>query len=351
VEQTLADRVRQLLATAPGDQPLPTTRELGTRFRVANTTAFRLLQDLSRAGEIWQHPVNGRYYPVAARALFDRPKPVACVFRHLELGSALYRELLEGISAGCGALQRTMLLWHDELLLNHPNPQDPPVFARITQQHAILNDFVGRHGNTAGGFILDHIWSDEALRPKVERLHPAVMIYRSCSLPEISNIRADFRAGAFKALAYLLGRGFEQIIPVVPFVGDPAVDEFGAALQSVAAELDCRGRLAAPVLASSGPERDALLQRVKRGNRMSALLCPEDNVAVMLLKAAKDEGLSCPKQFGILSVMGTDFAVQAGLTCLRYDFRKLGRAAVNALGAPAPVRESFEPSLVTGIST
>ena len=343
--------MRQLLASAPCDQPLPTTRELGERFRVANTTAFRLLRDLARAGDIWQHPVNGRYYPVAARALFDRPKPVACVFRHLELGSALYREFLEGISVGCGALHRTMLLWHDELLLNHSDLQQPPVFARVSQQHAILSDFLGRHGNAAGGFILDHVWSDDALKAKVDQLVPAVMIYRSCALPQISNIRADFRAGAFKALAYLLGRGFEQIIPVVPFLGDPAVEEFGAALQSVAEELDCRNRLATPAMATSSAERATLLQKVKRSNRMSALLCPEDHVAVMLLNGAKAEGLSCPRQFGILSVMGTDFAVQAGLTCLRYDFRKLGRAAVNALAAPAPVRESFEPILVTGNST
>ena len=351
VEQPLAERVRLLVKAAPDDLPLPTTRELGARFRVANATAFRLLQQLTKAGEIWQHPVNGRYYPVAARALLDRPKPIACLFRHLELGSALYRELLEGISAGCGVMQRTMLLWHDELLLNHPNPEEPPVFARVTQQHAILGDFLHRHGSAAGGFILDHAWSDEALRPKLGHLQPAVMLFRSCPLPEISNIRADFRTGAFKALAYLLGRGYEQIVPIVPFTGDPAVDEFSAALQSVAAELNCPGRLAAPVLASSASERAALLQRMKRSTRRSALLCPEDNVAVMLLDAAKETSLSCPRQLGILSVMGTDLAVQAGLTCLRYDFRKLGRAAVKALGAPAPVRESFEPTLVTGNTT
>ena len=350
-DRTLGDRFRQLLANAPGDQPLPTTRELGERFRVANTTVFRLLRDLASEGEIWQHPVNGRYYPVAARALLDRPKPVACVFRRLELGSELYRELLEGISAGCGALRRTMSLWHDELLLNHPDPQEPPVFARISQQRAILHDFIGRHGSAAGGFILDHIWSDEALSTEIDKLSPAVVLYRSCAIPEVSNMRADFRTGAFKALAYLLGRGFDQIIPIVPFEGDPAVEEFGTALDSVTVELDCRARLTAPVLASSATERAALLQRLKRSTRRSALLCPEDNIAIVLLAAARAEGLSCPRQFGILSVMGTDFAVRAGLTCLRYDFRKLGKAAVNALSSPTPVREAFEPILVTGSST
>jgi hypothetical protein len=346
----LAERLGQMLAGAQRDQPLPTTRELGERFQVANTTVFRLLRDLAHAGKIWQHPVNGRYYPLAARALFDRPKPVACVIRRLELASELYREMLEGISAGCGALHRTMLLWHDELLVNHPDASEPPAFARVPQQRAILHDFRERHGSAAGGFILDHVWRDEALRTEFETLRPAVMLFRTCSLPGIGNVAADFRAGALKALAYLLGRGFDQIVPVVPFTGDPAVGEFFAALDAASTELDCRSRLTPPVLASGADERGALLQRLKRTNRRTALICPEDNVAIFLLETARTSGLSCPDRVGVFSAMGTDFAVRAGVTCLRYDFRKLGKAAVDALNAPAPVRESFEPTLVAGQS-
>lgn len=347
----LSIRLRAVLTTAARDQPLPTTRELGERFRVANTTVFRLLQQFAKTGEIWQHPVNGRYYPPAARALLDRPKPVACVIRRLELASELYRELLEGISAGCGALRRTMLLWHDELLVNHPAPQKPPVFARVPQQRAILRDFIERHGGAAGGFILDHVWNDDALLAESEALQPSVVLFRSCAIPQISNVRADFRSGAFKALAYLLGRGFDHIIPVIPFAGDPAVDEFGIALNSVATELDCRSRLLSPEAASVHAERAALLQRIKRAPGRIAIICPEDNVAMQLVDEAKASGLSCPKDLGVLSVMGTDFAVRAGLTCMRYDFRKLGKSAVEALAASTPVRTSIEPALVTGHST
>ena len=350
-ERSFAERLQQLLKSAPTDQPLPTTRELGERFNVANTTVFRLLRDLATTGAVWQHPVNGRYYPAAARALLDRPKPVACLFRRLELASELYRELLEGVSAGCGAHQRMMSLWHDELLLNHPDPQEPPVFASVAQQRTILRNFITRHGAGAGGFVLDHVWSDEALAGEKEALQPAVVLYRTTTLPSVSNIRADLRSGAFKALAHLLGRGFEQIIPVVPFQGDPAVDEFGSVLDSVATELGCRPCLTPPAMASRASDRSALIQRIKRNQRRCALLVPEDNIAIMLLNAARAEGLSCPKEFGVLAVMGTDSAVRNGLSCLRYDFRRLGRMAVDALSAPSPVRETLEPSLVAGIST
>ncbi len=343
--------LRQRIADAPNDQPLPTTRTLGEEFGVANTTVFRLLRDLAAAGEIWQHPTNGRYYPAAARAVVDRPKPVACLFRRLELGSALYRELLEGVSAGCGAHRRTMLLWHDELLVNHPDPHEPPVFASIAQQRTILGEFLDRHGTSAGGFVLDHVWSDEALGAQLDRLKPAVVLFRTCALDGCSNVRADFRAGAIKALAHLLGRGFEQIVPVEPFRGDPAVAEFNAALDTAASELDCHGRLAPLAAASTPKERTALIDRLRRANKRAVLLCPEDHVAGLLAEAARSTGLRLPEKIGVLSLMGTDLAVKAGLSCLRYDFRELGRRAVEALGSAQPVRHTLEPQFIGGSTT
>lgn len=350
-DDDLVARLKRMVAGAPNDQPLPTTRSLGEMFGVANTTVFRVLRNMALAGEIWQHPTNGRYYPKDARAVIDRPKPVACLFRRLELGSELYRELLEGVSTGCGEHRRTMLLWHDELLVNHPDPHEPPVFASIAQQRTILGDFLDRHGEAAGGFVLDHAWSDDALRSHSARLRPAVVLFRHCPLEEFNNVHADFRAGAFKSLAHLLGRGYEQIIPIEPFSGDLAVSEFNAALGTVADELACRNRLAPLALASTAKERATLIDRVRRGNKRAVLLCPEDNVALLLVEAAREAGLRCPERIGVLSVMGTDFATKAGLSCLRYDFRALGRLAVEALGGGRRVRHALEPQFVGGSTT
>ena len=344
-------RLRHILSKAATDRPLPTTRDLGHEFGVANTTVYRVLRDFALSGEIWQHPTSGRYYPAAARVLLDRPKPIACLIRRLELSSELYRELLEGISSGCGDRHRTMLLWHDELLLNHPDPNEPPVFATVQQQRAILNGFLGRHGEAAGGFLLDHVWSDDTLRFHAARLHPAVVLFRSCALASLSNIHADFRAGALKALAHLLGRGYEQIIPVEPFRGDPAVAEFFAALDAASTELDCRRRVTAVANASTASERAALIGRIQRATRRTALLCPEDNIAMRLVDAARDSNLRLPDQVGLLSVMGTDFATRAGLSCLRYDFRAMGRLAVDAISNDTIVRRALEPQFVSGVTT
>ena len=349
-EGGLSERLRRLVAGSPPDRPLPTTRELGTRFGIANTTVFRVLRDMVEAGEIWQHPTNGRYFPPGARALLERPKPVACLIRRLELGSELYRALLEGISAGCGDRQSTMLLWHDQRLVNHPDPQQPPVFATPAQQRAVLREFLDRHADNAGGFLLDHVWSDDALRSHLEELRPAVMLFRTCELEGIGNISIDFRAGALKALAHLLGRGFEHIIFVEPFSGDPAVTEFGGALEKAADELGCANRLSR-VSATTPKERTALVEKLARGTRRNGLLCPEDNVAALLVNAARDAGLRIPERAGVLSVMGTDFAVRSGLSCVRYDFRVLGRMAVEALGNPPTARHVLPPQFFSGSTT
>jgi DNA-binding transcriptional regulator YhcF (GntR family) len=347
----MADAILRVVAEAPTDRPLPTTRELGRRHRVAGATAYRLLQRFAREGRIWQHPVSGRFFPASARLLFDRPKPVACLLRRLELASEQYRELLEGISHGCGSLHRSMLLWHDELLVNHPDTHESPVFASVAQQRIILKDFLDRHGGPAGGFVLDHVWSDEALRTFRARLKPAVMLYRTCGLEDFGGVRADFRAGALKALAHLLGRGFERIIPVEPFTGDPAVGEFFTALGQAVDETCCRERLAEGVAAGTDSGRAALLDRVRGASRRTALVCPEDNVAALLVAGARAAGLACPQQVGVLSVMGSDVAVDARISCLRYDFRAMGRLAVDVLGSNPPARRAIEPQLLPGTTT
>ena len=346
----IARQVHQIVVNAPSDAPLPTTRELGEKFGVANTTVFRVLQKLVAEEIVWQHP-NGRYYPATSRALLHRPKPVACLMRRLELCSELYRELLEGISAGCGANRRTMLLWHDELLVNHADVSEEPSFATTAQQRAILTDFLDRHGDTAGGFVFDHVWQDIVLGEQAARIASGVVLFRACSVEAFGNIRADFRAGALMALTHLLARGYEQIIPVEPFSGDPAVSEFFSALALAVEELGCRRCVAPIVRVGSEVQRNRLLTRLRETKGRTALLFPEDNIATVMLKMAKTAGLNCPKKIGMMSAMGTDFATKAGLSCLHYDLRALGRLAVEALGSAQPVRCVLPPQFSRGTTT
>ena len=95
----------------------------------------------------------------------------------------------------------------------------------------------------------------------------------------------------------------------------------------------------------------AVVEQVLRETRRTALICPEDNVAAFLASALRQAGVSVPQKAGVLSVMGTNVAVQNGLSCLRYDFRAMGRLAVEALDATVPPRHVLEPQLVAGGTT
>lgn len=347
---SLREQLIALVNGAPTSAPLPTTRELGQRFAVANSSVSRIFQKLVQEGTVWQH-ADGRFYPAAARAKLHRPKPVACLTRRLELCSQLYRELLEGISLGCGAHRRTMLLWHDDVLVNHHDVALEPVFASREKQRAILAEYLERHAAGAGGFILDHIWDEAVIGEFAARLSPAVMVFRSCGEASISNVRADFRAGIHMALTHLLARGYESILPLEPFARDPAVEEFLSTLSAAGDALGCRDRLLPVARAGTAEQRQHLTRRLAKTGTRTALLVPEDNIAMAVRANLHTAGIDCPGKVGLLSGMGTDFAVQAGLSCLRYDFRALGQKAVDVLSAGEPVREVFAPRFHLGSTT
>src|SRR5690606_2457259 len=201
------------------------------------------------------------------------------------------------------------------------------------------------------GFLLDHLWADEALSVHEARLKPAVVLYRTCSIKSFSNVCSDFRSGAAKALTHLLGRGFEQVMPVIPFTGDPSIDEFFSALDRIAEEAGCKDRLAPVASATTATERQNLIEKLRKGTRRTALVCPEDNVASLLSEGLRAAGISVPNQVGLLTAMGTDFAIDAKISCLRYDFREMGKLAVEAIDSQRPVFHALEPQLVAGSTT
>src|SRR5690606_10626440 len=187
-----------------------------------------------------------------------------------------------GISAGAGEARRAMLLWHDDVLVNHPDPDRPPTFAGAAAQRVVLDGFLERHASDAGGFVLDHVWADAVLKRADKRLAPGVLLFRRAPAGSpLANVRADFDAAATQALAHLLGRGFTRLVPVEPFAGDPAVEEFLTALDRAATALGCADKLA-PRAAGRLPEEQAALIAALPKRGRTALIVPEDHVAVRL---------------------------------------------------------------------
>lgn len=116
-------------------------------------------------------------------------------------------------------------------------------------------------------------------------------------------------------------------------------------------ETGCRERLGKRVAAPTDSQRAALLDTLQRTKRRTAILCPEDNVSTFLAAGLRTRSCDWPGQIGLLSVMGTDVVVDAKISCLRYDFRALGRLAVEAMRSTSPVQHILEPQLHTGTTT
>ena len=115
-------------------EALPTTRALGEKFGVANTTASRVFHRLELEGLVWRQD-NGRYFLEASRQLMHRPKPIACLTRELERWSGVYRAIMAGVSAYTSERQTALLLWRSESLVSHSNVKLPPDYGSLKQQN------------------------------------------------------------------------------------------------------------------------------------------------------------------------------------------------------------------------
>jgi DNA-binding LacI/PurR family transcriptional regulator len=245
-----------------------------------------------------------------------------------------------------------MLLWHDELLVNHPDPDAPPLFADVDGQRAILRGFVDQHGDSVGGYVLDHMWQDEALAVAPRSMQRAVLLYRRAptGLAGLSNVRADFAVAATQALAHVFARGYSTVVPVVPFRGDPAVEEFLSELDRAVVTLGCSGAMQPRVVAEDALAREALVRQFSSSERI-AFIVPEDHTAVRLRDSLASGGVSVPAQAGVVAVMGTSVAEVAGLTRLRFPFRQMGTLAVEILAEETRRDVVVPPELVLGGST
>lgn len=331
--------------SAPVTEPVPPSRELAERYGVNHTSVFRQLQRLEEEGVLWQ-AASGRFYFSEARFLVEKPKPVACLFRTIETWSFLYQELMEGIADECERRGLASLLWHENTLVRHSEPGQPPRFSEAATQQSSLRRFADRYGGEIGGVIADHIWGDRALLALADELaRPAVVLCR----PGPGNLPSsapDFRTAASQSLTHLFAMGYEHIYPVHPFTGDPSVDY---ALRCFEAAAESTGilKLTGPKLCADTPAtRRQIIQTLSRRGQRAGLVFLEDNNAALFLQECRAAGLDCPRDIGILSLQGTRAAELARLTHTRTAYTALGKRAVE-LSLGLEPRESIpSPALV-----
>lgn len=341
--------LKTLRKTAPLTEPIPASRALAKRYGVVHTSVFRQLQRLEAEGLLWKAE-NGRFYFPEARPLVQKARPIACLFRKIENWSLLYQELMEGIAQGCENQGLGSLLWHEEALVHHSDPGAAPVFADARRQTQSLQRFVERYGDDVGGIILDHIWTDSSIARLPESLRKnAVLLCRPTS-ETLPAVYPDFRAASTLALARLSALGYEKIHPVRPFPHDASVEHCINCLVASVTSPGTSGRLGPVFSAETPAARTRLLRSLTLTSTRTALIFPEDNVALLFWQECLRAKLPCPEKIGILSLQGTRAAANGQLTHIRTNYHELGQRAVE-LCLKLPSSKQTPTFFVEGAST
>jgi len=307
--------------------PLPTTRVLGERFGVSHVTVSRALRNLADEGKLWQAH-SGRFYAAEAEAHLARPRPVGCLVRSLSGWAAWYERIMTGVSLGCEAEERAILVNPVAGMVCQESPDSPAAFLPKREQGKAMDRYIHRQSGSEPKLLLDDVWADATLRKYADRLPTARLLLRPSPIPAIPSLHADFPQGAMLGLSHLLGLGWKKILFVQPYGDYATTKELEKAFSTAVGAIGDVG-LTFEVFHSEGAARfRELIRRLRtKAGAGTALVCPEDNFSVSLLKTLQQAGLDVPGRVALLGAMGTDILSNAGISRLVVDFVELGRRA------------------------
>lgn len=332
--------------------PLPTTRDLGERYRISNASVCRLLKRLGEDEIIWRRD-NGRYYLNESRRLYERRKTYACLLRKLQNWSSVYQGIMSGFSEAFGRRRASLLYIHNENLVRHARTNYPPVHANAVMQRETLKEFFRDHQEQIDGILLDDVWLDEVLEEFTSQLSNAVIVCRPSQLPALSSVSVDSDVFALLGIAHLYARGFDEIWLAVPFTQVAPVD---IACQSALRISEVLGHQISEeniCLVASPQDREAFIVRIKKesAKRRIGIFCLEDNVSMILWRDLIAAGVACPERVGLISGMGTGIVTERHLTSVQIGYEQLGLAAGKILESGVSQATTLSPRLVLGETT
>ncbi len=167
--------------------------------------------------------------------------------------------------------------------------------------------------------------------------HQLETVLVELSLQRFSSIRIDDRAGGQMAAEYLLQKGHRRCA----FVGDTDLPDFAIHTSDWRLEGYRKALTAAGVTLSN--EYVALAPHSRENARLlthrlldlpqppTAIFAASDNQALGVLKAARERGLSIPRELAVMGFDDVDIADYVGLTTIRQPLEESGRVAVDLL--------------------
>ncbi|TSA29565.1 MAG: hypothetical protein D4R65_14960 [Verrucomicrobiaceae bacterium] len=315
--------------TLTKDIPLPTLGELAGELNVHPSTVFRILRDMVTEGLVWQSP-TGKFYAASAQRNALRGAPICFVGREVWQWSRLYHEVLEGISEVCAANESPLVALSSRLLVRQITPTDPPVFAKKKAQCEEIARLLPMIPKGCAGIILDHVWAESVIKAQRWPGGSRLQLFSPGS-PSCPGIGPSHEAASSMVADYLRKKLFRRVALVVPFEGDPSIDAATANLRRVLSEFNIT-EISYPDFVTSPAKLKSLLAKHE------VVICPEDNVALAIADLL-------PPASQLIGIQGTG-VLHAPHARLRYDFRRLGRAAASNIlhGTKAPV---ISPTLIS----
>lgn len=273
----------------------------------------------------------------AIRELNYRPNPNA---RALKTGSTgligvvvsditnpHYAEYVEAIDSAAGASGRSIMLG-----ISHGDADGEAGIIR-----SLLNRGVD------GLFLINCRLDESRLRQSGAMDKPCVLMDRSLPTAKLPTVGANLAAGARLAVDHLASHGHRRISYVRgPFL-ETQIDHRRFAYDAVVQERDLDPLEPTITSWSRDGGYDAARRLLRADNPPTAVFAGSDLIAIGILNAVHDEGLSVPGDLAVVGLDGTAESayVTPNLTTVRQPLDLMAKEAVRLLNHPADQPEDF----------
>ncbi|MGE5551810.1 MAG: GntR family transcriptional regulator [Bacteroidota bacterium] len=321
-----------------GDQ-LPSENTLAKQFRVSRHTIRQALGDLENDGLIYREQGRGTFCAPNR----NNGKTIAVITTYIS--EYIFPTVIRGIedvlsAAGCALV-----------LANTGNDK--------TKEALCLENLLQRE---IAGLIIEPTKSARenvnlGYYREIERRNlPYVMLHAAYHELEPAYIIMDDERGGYMATQYLLQLGHRRIAGIFKaddLQGVRRQAGFAAALREygLALEPELLGNYETEQISSFPYQFAHGLLRL--GNRPTAIVCYNDQIALTVLEAIRENGLRVPEHISIIGYDDSSLAVssETKLTTIRHPKTEMGRQAARFIldmldGRVAKPRFVYQPELI-----
>ncbi|PZE20007.1 GntR family transcriptional regulator [Paenibacillus xerothermodurans] len=327
----------------PNDQ-MPTEHEIADRFQVSRQTVRQTLGELEQEGWLYRLQGKGTFVSMPRGAAVQEVQTIGMITTHIS--DYIFPHIVRGAESTLRSRGYGLLLSSTD------NSKEKEKESLMMMLGKPLNGLIMEPTKSArGNPNLEHFLAMQ------HRNIPLVMI--NARYPEMSCpcVKVDDESGAFKAAEHLIGMGHTRIagfFKIDDLQGVNRLKGFMRAHQQYGIPLSPGSVVTYETDDKNAKPFQAALAMLDRSGRPTAFVCYNDELAVHLLGAVRQVGLTIP---GDLSMVGFDdatlaTATEVQLTTLTHPKAEMGTKAVEVLLSMIDGRTLagedivFEPELV-----